>query len=73
MLVPTLDVLCEIDAFSSAQKEHLLARRNQTDQRKLRQAIYEYVDAIFRLPNTVTGVNEDVSLILEQPVQFPKI
>ncbi len=72
-LVPPLDDLCETEAFSSAHKEHLLAQRNQTNQRKLRQAIYEYVDAIFRLPNTAPGVNEDVSLTLEQPVQFPII
>ena len=72
-LVPPLDGLCEMDGFSSAQKEHILAQRNQTDQRKLRQAIYKYVDAIFRLPNTVPGMNEDVSLTLEQPGQFLKI
>lgn len=68
-LVPQLDGLCETGAFSSAHKEHLHAQRNQTNQWRLRQSYYEYVEAIFWLPKTVPGV----SLLLEQPIQFQKI
>lgn len=66
-----LDRLCETEVISSTHKEHLLALRNQTNPRKLRQAIYEQINVIFTLPNAVPGVTEDVLLTLVQPVQFP--
>jgi hypothetical protein len=67
-----LDRLCATDAISQAQKDQLLALREQTNPRKLRQTIYDQIDAIFRLPGAQEGVTEDIFQTLAQPIQIPK-
>jgi len=67
-----LDRLCDTDAISQAQREQLLALRDQTNPRKLRQTIYDQIDAIFRLPGATPGVTEDVFQTMAQPIQTPK-
>ena len=67
-----LDRLCEIDAISQAQKEYLLALRDQVNPRLLRQSIYDQIKHVFSLPNSVQGVAEDIYQTLAQPIYIPK-
>ena len=67
-----LDRLCETDAISQAQKEHLLALRDQVNPRLLRQSIYDQIEHVFSLPNAVQGVAEDIYQTLAQPIYIPK-
>jgi len=67
-----LDRLCETDAISKEQKEHLLSLRDQVNPRKLRQAIYDQIDYIFSLPGAKPGVTEDVYQTLSHPIQILK-
>ncbi|MHC4725541.1 MAG: hypothetical protein ACYS9V_15115 [Planctomycetota bacterium] len=67
-----MDRLCATDAISQAQKDQVLALREQTNPRKLRQTIYDQIDAIFRLPGGQEGVTEDIFQTLAQPIQIPK-
>ncbi len=52
--------LCQTDAISQEQKEHLRALRDQVNPRQLRQEIYQLLDHIFDLPGAVPGKTEDV-------------
>jgi len=67
-----LDRLCATDAIPQAQKERLLALRKQINPRKLRQSIYQQIDAIFHLPPAQDGVSEDIFHTLAQPIILPK-
>jgi hypothetical protein len=58
------DRLCETEAISQEQREHLEALRDQTNPRQLRQEIYDLIDYISSLPGAVPGVTEDVRLTL---------
>lgn len=67
-----LDRLCETDAISQAQKEHLLTLRDQVNPRLLRQSIYDQIEHVFSLPNSAQGVAEDIYQTLAQPIYIPK-
>jgi hypothetical protein len=67
-----LDRLCDTEVISQAQKEQLLALRDQVNPRMLRQSIYEQIDHIFGLPNAEPGVAEDIYETLAQPICVPK-
>jgi hypothetical protein len=54
------DRLCATKAISSEQKDRLVALRDQTNPRQLRQEIYDLIDYTFALPGAVPGVTEDV-------------
>jgi hypothetical protein len=66
-----LDRLLDTQAISPHQKAYLRCWREQINPRQLRQAIYQQIEAIFRLPGAVSGVPEDVFLTLKQPILIP--
>jgi len=67
-----LDRLCDTEAISLAQKEHLLALRDQVNPRMLRQSIYHQIEHVFSLPNAIQGVTEDIFQTLAQPIAIQK-
>jgi hypothetical protein len=64
------DRLCETDAISDQQREHLLALRQSINPRSLRQQIYALRDALFSLSNALPGVTEDVHQTLHYPLEL---
>jgi hypothetical protein len=67
-----LDRLCDTEAISIAQKDHLLALRDQVNPRMLRHSIYDHINHLFRLPNALPEVTEDIFLTLAQPISIPQ-
>ena len=61
------DRLCNTDTLTPHQRQHLEALREQTNPRKLRQEIYEWLDYLFSLPRAKPGVKENVHLTLRAP------
>lgn len=57
---PPLDRLCESQAISVADRARLLALRDQTNPRQLRQEIYDLLDDLFNLPGATPGVTENI-------------
>ena len=54
------DRLCDTDTILPDHRDLLLALRDQTNPRQLRQAVYHLLDHLFGLPGAVPGVTEDV-------------
>ena len=63
------DRLCETEAITHQQREHLMALRDSINPRKLRLEIYALRDELFSLPNAVEGVTENVHQTLHYPSQ----
>ncbi len=58
------DRLCETDAILPAHRQQLEVLRDSINPRRLRQEIYDAIDAIFKLPGAVPGITENVYLTL---------
>jgi hypothetical protein len=54
------DRLCATQTLTAQQQAQLIALRQQTNPRQLRQQIYRQIDAIFALPLALPGQTEDV-------------
>jgi hypothetical protein len=61
------DRLCNTDAISHQCRQQLETVRDQTNPRRLRQEIYDWIDHIFSLPGAVPGITEDVFQTLAFP------
>jgi hypothetical protein len=59
--------LCETDAISDLQRDQLTALRQSINPRTLRQEILALCDELFRLPNAVPGLTENVHQSLHYP------
>ena len=61
------DRLCNTDAISHQCRQQLETVREQTNPRRLRQEIYDWIDHIFSLAGAVPGITEDVFQTLAFP------
>jgi hypothetical protein len=61
------DRLCDTDAITDQQREQLITLHASINPRKLREQIYALRDALFALPNAVSGVTENVHQTLHYP------
>jgi hypothetical protein len=59
--------LCETPVLCFAHREQLTRLRDQINPRQLRQDIYDAIEQLFRLPNALPDVTEDVYPTLWQP------
>ena len=65
-----LDRLCQTDALNDNERQRLRLLRERTNPRSLREEIYRSLEELFRLPNAVEGITENVHDTLTFPLNF---
>ena len=65
-----LDRLCQTGALNENERQRLHLLWEGTNPRSLRQEIYQSLDQLFRLPNALGGITENVHDTLTHPIDF---
>jgi hypothetical protein len=61
------DRLCTTEVLPTEKREQLARWRDGINPRRLRQSIYDQLEALFRLPGATSGQTEDVYATLQHP------
>jgi len=62
------DRLCATDAIAPEDRDRLQALKDQTNPRRLRQQIYQLIDALLALPGAIPGKTENIYHTLSTPI-----
>jgi hypothetical protein len=64
--------LCATGAIDPEDRDRLQALKDQTNPRRLRQAIYQLIDDLLALPGATPGRTEDIYQTLSTPISPQK-